>query len=445
MRRLAALVLALAACDRSLPSLDRLPPVAGVAVLVAPVPPEPAPRDEAALRRFDEVVARFVAWNARPGFDAKQIRAIDAESAAIDASGLPSDARTRWELVRFHASLAVAWLDHRDAWKKLPRRTPLATLAEGPAAYRFAIREHTSLDATPLEIRDQGLDELAHIEAELVPLAARLGHGGDARAVFAELRAAPRPAAEMLAPAEAAQARAIAALPRAFAWTAVVAAPIHAFPENWSPPGWYVAAVGKPRRTPGFYLATGRTRLHGIEMEVLSTHETVPGHHYQHEAAVAAGHDPRAFGSITAFTEGWATYAERVADELGVFSSDEARLGMLCFQAWRASRVAIDTGLHAFGWTRDEARSFLRDHTALAEAVIDQEIGRSLGDPGHGLGYTIGERAFRALREEAEAALGPRFDLPALHQVMLAWGDVPLATLERRVREWIAAQQLRRS
>jgi hypothetical protein len=104
MRRLAVLVLALAACDRSLPSLDRLPPVAGVAVLVAPVPPEPAPPDEAALRRLDDVVARFVAWNARPGFDAKQIRAIDEDSTGIDPAALPSDARTRWELVRFHAS-----------------------------------------------------------------------------------------------------------------------------------------------------------------------------------------------------------------------------------------------------------------------------------------------------------------------------------------------------
>jgi uncharacterized protein (DUF885 family) len=140
---------------------------------------------------------------------------------------------------------------------------------------------------------------------------------------------------------------------------------------------------------------------------------------------------------VTAFTEGWASYGERVADELGLYSSDEARMGMFCFQAWRASRILIDTGLHAFGWDEARARAFLRDHSCLPDAVIDQEIRRSLVDPARGIAYTLGAQAIRRLRERAQLSLGERFDLPAFHGVVLAWGDVPLGTLERRVMEWV--------
>jgi len=144
----------------------------------------------------------------------------------------------------------------------------------------------------------------------------------------------------------------------------------------------------------------------------------------------------RRMGSVTAYVEGWALYTERLADEMGLYSSDFDRLGMLSFDAWRASRLVVDTGIHAFGWSRERAIDYMVANTPLAENNIDNEVDRYISWPGQALSYKIGQLAMWRLRREAETAMGDRFDIKAFHDVVLGLGPVPLGFLESEVRRW---------
>jgi uncharacterized protein (DUF885 family) len=146
----------------------------------------------------------------------------------------------------------------------------------------------------------------------------------------------------------------------------------------------------------------------------------------------------RKLDGSTAFVEGWALYTETLADELGLYTSDLDRLGRASFDAWRASRLVVDTGLHALGWTRAQAESYMREHTALAEANISNEVDRYIGWPGQALAYKLGELEIRRLRARAEEKLGARFDVRAFHGVVLGAGAVTLPILGERVEAWIA-------
>ena len=140
----------------------------------------------------------------------------------------------------------------------------------------------------------------------------------------------------------------------------------------------------------------------------------------------------------TAFIEGWGLYIERLADEMGLYTGDLDRLGVLSFDAWRASRLVVDTGLHAMGWTRDQAITYMLDHTALGENNVVNEVDRYINWPGQALAYKVGQLEFLALRAEAEAALGDRFDPHAFHDLVLGLGPVTLPVLGSEVRAWVA-------
>jgi uncharacterized protein (DUF885 family) len=142
-------------------------------------------------------------------------------------------------------------------------------------------------------------------------------------------------------------------------------------------------------------------------------------------------------GSVTAYLEGWALYTERLADEMGLYSSDLDRLGMLSFDAWRASRLVVDTGIHAFGWSRERAIRYMAENTPLAANNIDNEVDRYITWPGQALSYKIGQLAMWRLRREAEKRLGDQFDIRAFHDLVLGLGPVPLGALETEVGRWI--------
>jgi uncharacterized protein (DUF885 family) len=140
---------------------------------------------------------------------------------------------------------------------------------------------------------------------------------------------------------------------------------------------------------------------------------------------------------FTSFTEGWGLYSERLADELGLYENDLARAGMLTFQAWRACRLVVDTGMHAKGWTREQSIAFMLKNLALSEKDITAEVERYIIWPGQALAYMIGMREIRRLRAEAQATLGAKFDLKAFHDVVLRNGAVPLAVLADEVGAWV--------
>jgi uncharacterized protein (DUF885 family) len=176
------------------------------------------------------------------------------------------------------------------------------------------------------------------------------------------------------------------------------------------------------------------------EMEVLTFHESIPGHHLQIGVAMERAELPafRRFLGSTAFVEGWALYSERLADEHGLYSGDLDRLGMMSYDAWRAARLVVDTGIHAMGWTREQAETFMREHTALTDDNIKNEVDRYIGWPGQALAYKVGQLEILRLRALAKDRLGAGFDEKAFHDHVLENGAVTLPVLDQVIEGWLA-------
>jgi uncharacterized protein (DUF885 family) len=333
-------------------------------------------------------------------------------------------------------------------------RHPGVCSVEGGAAwYRLCVRRETSLELSPEEIHAYGLTEVARIREEIRELGLRLYGTSelpelrarlerDPAAHFASAEAILEKARATLARAQRASARLFGRLPRTPC--EVVTIPEHEAP--FSTLAYYRPGTQDGARPGRYYVNTFEpaTRL-TFEAEALCFHESVPGHHMQ----IALAQENRALPLVrrhleqNAFVEGWALYCERLADEQQLYSSDSDRLGMLSYDAWRAARLVVDTGLHAFGWSRDQALRYLAENTLLSQGNIENETDRYIAWPGQALGYKLGQREILRLREEARAKLGARFELADFHDRLLENGAVSLALLGERIRAWIAAEATR--
>jgi uncharacterized protein (DUF885 family) len=171
----------------------------------------------------------------------------------------------------------------------------------------------------------------------------------------------------------------------------------------------------------------------------------VPGHHFQLCLAQELTGLPtlRLIAHVNAYAEGWGLYAERLADEMGLYSDDVSRLGMLTQDSMRAGRLVVDTGLHALGWSRQQAVDYLVEHTPMARLEIEAEIDRYAANPGQALGYMVGRLEIQRLRAEAEQALGDGFDIREFHDVVLGNGTLPLPVLATAVADWVTARAAR--
>jgi uncharacterized protein (DUF885 family) len=330
-------------------------------------------------------------------------------------------------------------------------REGLTALPDGDACYRASIVYHVGLAKTPADLHALGLAEIARTDRELAELGRRVLGTSDLAATIARLRDdrtlyfATRD--DLLAAAQHALDRAKAAIPSYFAVLPKADCVMREVPDYEAPystiayyrqphydgskPGEYFVNTYKPETRPRY------------ELEALTWHESIPGHHLQIAIAQELGALPafRKLEGSTAYIEGWALYTERLADEMGLYSSDLDRLGKLSYDAWRASRLVVDTGIHALGWTRAQAEAFMREHTALTAINIGNEVDRYIGWPGQALAYKVGQLEIFALRDEAQRALGAKFDLKAFHTVVLGAGAVTLPVLDARVRAWIAASK----
>lgn len=328
-------------------------------------------------------------------------------------------------------------------------RPGLCAVPGGAEAYRRLARAHTSLDLAPEEIHAIGLAEVERIDAELEMLAGRALGTNDGGAARARLRGDRTlhfsTSREVLATAQAALARANAAIPD---WFGVLPeAPctvteMGAHEAKHSTIAYYRQPAVDGSRPGSYYLNTTAPETRPrYEAEALAFHEAVPGHHLQIAIAQELDGLPdfRRHAGPTAFVEGWGLYAERLSDEMGLYTSDLDRIGIASFDGWRACRLVVDTGMHALGWSRDRAIAFMLEHTALAPNNVNNEVDRYISMPGQALAYKLGQLELLRLRAAAQVALGSEFDIRAFHDITLGQGALPLSTLRTVVQRWVAA------
>jgi uncharacterized protein (DUF885 family) len=334
-------------------------------------------------------------------------------------------------------------------------RPGLCHLPGGRAAYGHLVRAHTTLELDPEAVHRTGLDEVERIDAEFADLGGRILGTAGTGPTQARLRIDPAlrftTAAEVLATAEAALGRANAAIGGWFGRLPIAPCEVvvmGAHESKHSTIAYYRQPAADGSRPGRYYLNTTlpETRPR-YEAECLAFHESVPGHHLQLAIAQELEDLPafRRFGGATAFIEGWGLYTERLSDEMGMYSGDLDRFGILSFDAWRACRLVVDTGMHALGWTRRQAIDFMIEHTALAENNIVNEVDRYIAMPGQALAYKIGQLELLRLRAEAVAALGGAFDIRAFHDAVLGGGAVGLRTLAGVVETWIERRRADRN
>jgi uncharacterized protein (DUF885 family) len=370
---------------------------------------------------------------------------------AATADKLRADARAVIEQSVIPAYAKVARFLAETYIPGARRTTAAAALPDGEAYYRAAIRDHLTRDMTPEAVRDIGLREVARITAAMEEIRREVGFSGELPAFFAHLRTAPEfyaatPEALLMRAAWIAK-RIDARLPRFFATLPRLTYGVEPVPDAIAPfytGGRYVGAAQGSGNAGTYWVNTYNLSSRPLYvLPALTLHEAVPGHHLQ--AAVAAEqHDLPAFRRFAYFDvtgEGWGLYAEKLGEEMGIYTTPYERFGRLTYEMWRACRLVVDTGLHAFGWSREQARTYLRDHTALSEHEIETEVDRYIAWPGQALAYKIGELAILDLRKRAAQALGPRFDLRRFHDAILGAGSLPLAVLEDEIARFIAAER----
>ncbi len=320
-------------------------------------------------------------------------------------------------------------------------------LPDGLAWYRQLIRHHTTTDLRPEEIHQMGLDELKRIHTEMQEIADKVGFRGTLPEYFEKVRTDPalhnKSAEEIMRRHTEILKRSRARLPELFGVlpkTPIEMLEMEPIRAMSGPAGFYYGAPEDGSRPAYFAVNTTLPTTRPIyTMEALTYHEAVPGHHLQGAIARERANLPmfRRHQSIDVFIEGWALYAEGLGSDLGGYKDPYAKFGRLTYDAWRAARLVVDTGIHHFGWTRAESIAFMKENTALNEENIAAEVDRYIAWPAQALAYKIGEMHILKLRRTAEEKLGGRFDVKAFHDQLLHEGSLPLSLLEQRMTNWV--------
>ena len=332
------------------------------------------------------------------------------------------------------------------------RTDSISAQPRGAEYYALQVRENTTTDLTPRQIHDIGLREVARIRAAMEQVAREAGYPSR-EAFIQELRTNPRyyptSAAQLIAASATFNKEVDYWLPRLFGTLPRLTFTIREIPAETAEgttTAYYSGGSPESGIAGTYYVNTSRLNQRPLwEIPALSLHESIPGHHLQIALQQEMDLAPfrRNFTSYTAFTEGWALYAESLGEEMGLYNTPERKMGELSYQMWRACRLVVDTGIHAFGWDKARAIAYMRENTALTDANIEAEVNRYISWPGQALGYMIGRLKIIELRHRAEAALGERFDLRRFHDAVLRNGSVPLDVLESEIDAWIAAERAR--
>ncbi|MFQ5745973.1 MAG: DUF885 family protein [Gemmatimonadota bacterium] len=321
-------------------------------------------------------------------------------------------------------------------------------LPNGRAFYEHRVRRFTTLDVTPGAVHERGLREVARIRGEMDAIIRKVGFEGDFKAFVESLRTDPRfyvdTPRELLERTAYVLKRMDGQLPTLFKTLPRMPYGIKPIPDFIAPKtttAYYDGPSGDGTRAGFYYVNTyDLPSRPTYEIEALSLHEAVPGHHLQIalQQELEGMPDFRRFSGFTAFVEGWALYAERLGLEAGFYEDPYSDFGRLTYEMWRALRLVVDTGMHALGWSRQRAIDYMAENSALSLHNITTEVDRYISWPGQALAYKTGELKIRELRALAESELGDRFDVREFHDVVLGSGAVPLDVLEDNVRAYIA-------
>jgi len=384
------------------------------------------PRESAAFRPFQEMPAAIPAAER----EALQGRAL----AAITNVLYP---RFR-ELHRFLVEEYVPQSRESIACHDLP---------DGPAWYAHRVRRMTTTSLTPQQIHELGLAEVKRIRAEMDRVIAQTGFQGGFAGFLQFLRTDPQFYYErgtaLLAGYRDISKRVDLELPKLFGRLPRLpygVLPIPSYAEKSQTTAYYQPGAGAFGRPGVFYANTYDLRTRPkYEMEALTLHEAVPGHHLQIALAQELDGVPefQKHSETTAFVEGWALYSEKLGEEMGFYTDPHAKFGQLTYEMWRAIRLVVDTGMHALGWSRERAIEFFKANAGKSEHDIVVEIDRYIVWPGQALAYKLGELKIRELRALAEKELGGQFDVRAFHDELLGKGALPLDVLEPRMKAWI--------
>ena len=322
------------------------------------------------------------------------------------------------------------------------------SLPNGDKFYAFKVKYYTTTNKTPSEIHSIGLSEVARIRSEMEKVIKDSGFTGSFKEFITYLRTNPDfyydSAEELLDGYRAICKKADPELTKLFGTLPRLSygvKPIPDFQAPASPTAYYYSGSLRAGRPGYFWANTYRLDTRPkYEMEALSLHEAVPGHHLQISISQELEGVPefRKHGGFTAFSEGWGLYSEKLGEEMGFYKDPYSKFGQLTYEMWRACRLVVDTGMHAFGWSREQAIKFVADNTAKTKNDIFVEIDRYIAWPGQALAYKIGELRIIELRSLAEEKLGEKFDIREFHDIVLGSGAVPLDILEEHVKEYIA-------
>jgi len=325
-----------------------------------------------------------------------------------------------------------------------------SAMPNGAATYAFRVRFETTTSLTPQQIHEIGLAEVKRIHAEMEKLIAATGFKGSFPEFTEFLRTDPRfyydkpedlvngyrIIAKRIDPE---LARLFGKLPR----LPYGVTPIPEFKAPSQTTAYYQGGAPKVGRSGWYFVNTYKLNARPKwEMEALSLHESVPGHHLQISLAQELEGVPefRKHAGYTAFVEGWGLYAESLGEEIGMYKDPYSKFGQLAYEMWRAVRLVVDTGMHTMGWTRQQAIDYFRENTGKTDQDVISEIDRYIVWPGQALAYKIGQLKIRELRKEAESKLGAKFDERKFHDAVLENGALPLSVLEAHMKQWIDSQ-----
>jgi uncharacterized protein (DUF885 family) len=363
-------------------------------------------------------------------------RITDTYTAVLQREVLPAYARLADFVERDYLPAARTTV----GWSDLP---------DGAAWYRWRIRGATTMDMQPEEVHRLGLAEVARIRAEMLAVKEQVGFKGDLDAFFKYLEEDPKfyftSEDELLGAYRDVKRRIDALLPKLFSDFPKADYEIRAvepFRAASAAGASYQAPSADGTRPGIFYINTHNLRAQPrFGLETLSLHEAAPGHHFQIAIQQELTDLPRfrRFNNYVSYAEGWALYAESIGKELGVFTDPYQWYGRLADEMLRAMRLVVDTGLHAKGWSREQAIQYMLDNSSMAESDVTAEVERYIVWPGQALGYKLGQLHITALRAKAQAALGPAFDVRRFHSQVLRDGAVPMDVLTAKIDRWIAA------